>query len=81
MLRIEIKQEVIMTNKEIANFLYADGRLIEYMGNVLEDMLYDRYKMDYEDRCYAVTTLTKTDYAQILRHLADRMEGITDIPF
>ena len=75
MLRAEIKKEVIITNEELANYLFQDGRLMDYMSELFEVMLYDGYNMDYEDRHNAVYEgLRPTDYAFILRNLADRME-------
>lgn len=73
MLKAEIKKEIMITNKEIAEILYRDGTILEQIDEILEDMLYDRYKMDYAARCDAVEQLTKADYAQILESLANKL--------
>ena len=76
MLKAEIREEVIVTNEKISHYLFTDGRLIDYMIELLEDMLYDEYKMGYEARHEAVCEGLKTaDYVQILRNIADRMEN------
>ena len=71
MLKAEIKKEVIMTNKEIAHFLYNDGALLDEVDGILENMLYRKYKMDYDTRMDAVAQLTMEDYAEILKIFAD----------
>ena len=75
MLRAEIKEEIIITNEELANYLFKDGQLIDYARELLEDMLWDEYKMDYDDRHDAVDELRPIDYAFMLRYIADRLEG------
>lgn len=74
MLKAEIKKEVMITNKEIAQFLYTDGSLLDHIAETLEDMLYDEYKMDYDTRCQAVAELTDTDYAEILKMFVDKIK-------
>lgn len=73
MLKANIKKEVIITNKEIAQFLFKDGTILETIDELLEDMLYNEYKMDYVSRCDAVSELTNADYAQILESLANKI--------
>ena len=73
MLKAEIKKEIMITNKEIAQYLWKDGSILESIDGILEDMLYTDYKMDYDSRCNAVSELTNTDYAQILESLANKL--------
>lgn len=73
MLKAEIKKKIMITNKEIAQFLFTDGSLIDRMDEILEDMLYDEYKMDYDARCDAVGQLTPADYTEILVFLANKL--------
>jgi hypothetical protein len=73
MLKAKIEKEVMITNKEIAQFLFKDGTTLEKIDELLEDMLYDEYKMDYDSRCDAVSKLTNADYAQILESLANKI--------
>lgn len=75
MLKAEIKEEVIITNKEIAKYLCNEGSLFDHITETLEDMLYFKYKMDYDARCAAVAKLTKEDYVQIFKALADKIVG------
>lgn len=74
MLKAEIKKEVVMTNKEIALFLFEDESVLEDIEETLDDMLYNKYDMDYRTRCVALKKLTTKDYIEILRLLADKME-------
>lgn len=73
MLKAEIKKEIMIRNKEIAHFLVKDGALLDRMSEILEDMLYDEYKMDYDTRCRAVAELTDADYTEILIFLAHEL--------
>ena len=73
MLKAQIKKEIIITNKEIAEFLYKDGDLLDHIDELLEDMLYNEYKMDYVTRVEAVGALTPADYIQILESLANKL--------
>lgn len=73
MLKAEMKKEIIITNKEIAQFLWKDGGLFESIDEILEDMLFDKYEMDYDSRRDAVNYLTTADYIQILESLANVM--------
>ena len=71
MLKAEIKKEIIITNKEIAQYLYEDEALLCEVQGILEDMLYLKYNMDANARFSAVDKLTKIDYAQIFESLAN----------
>ena len=73
MLKAEIKKEIMITNTEIAQFLLKNGCIFEHIDEILEDMLDDRYNMDYDSRCDAVSKLTNADYIQILESLANEM--------
>ena len=73
MLKAEIKKEIIITNKEIAQYLYEDEAFLEEMKEMLEDMLYLKYNMDLTARHDAVNELTGADYAQIFESLANKM--------
>ena len=73
MLKAEIKKEIEITNKEIAHYLFIDGDLLEHMDEILEDMLYDDYGMDYDTRCDAVAQLALEDYIEILEALVDEL--------
>ena len=73
MLKVEVKKEVIMTNKEIAQFLLKDGSIIDDIVQILEDMLFDEYKMDYEAREKALDDLTTADFYEILISLANEL--------
>ena len=73
MIKAEIKKEIMITNKEIAQFLWEDGSLFEEIEGTLGDMLYDRYKMDYTSRSDAVEQLTNADYNEILIFLANKL--------
>lgn len=73
MLKAEIKKEIIMTNKEIAQFLLEDGSFLDAINETLEDMLFDKYKMDYEVRADAIAELTIADYYEILISLANKL--------
>lgn len=75
MLKAEIKKEVKITNKEIAHYLFIDGDLLEHMDEILENMLYEDYGIDYDTRCDAVAQLTVEDYIEILKMLADELES------
>lgn len=73
MLKAEIKKEIIMTNKEIAQFLLKDGCILESIDQALEDMLFEKYKMDFEAREKALDQLTITDYYEILISFANKL--------
>lgn len=73
MLKAEIKTKIIITNEEIAEFLFKDGSLIDEINQILDDMLFDKYKMDYEARDNAIDGLTAIDYAEILRIFASKV--------
>lgn len=74
MLKIEIKKEIKITNKEIAHFLFVDGSLLDHMDETLENILYDEYKIDYATRCDAVEQLTIEDYVEILKMFVDELD-------
>lgn len=73
MLKAVMKKEIMITNKEIAHFLFKDGGLFEDIDEILEDMLYEKYKMDCDSRHDAIKKLTTADYIQILAELANEM--------
>lgn len=73
MLKAVIKKEIMITNTEIAEFLWKDGSLFEHIDEILEDMLYDKYNMDYDSRRDAVSKLTNADYIQIIASLANKI--------
>lgn len=75
MLKAVIKKEVEITNKEIAQYLWVDGSVFESIDETLENMLYDKYDMDYPTRSGAVEKLTNADYIEILQGLADRIKN------
>ena len=74
MLKAQIKKEITITNKEIAQYLWEDGSLLDHIDEVLEHMLYNEYRMDYGARCGAVEQLTPEDYTEILKTLADMIK-------
>ncbi len=73
MLKAEIKKEIIMTNKEIAQFLLEDGSFLDMIREILDNMLFDKYKMDYEARDNAIDELTTADYYEILISFANKL--------
>ena len=73
MLKAVIKKEIMITNKEIAQFLWKDGSFLEKIDETLGDMLYDEYEMDYDSRCDVVGQLTNADYVQILSALVNKL--------
>ena len=73
MLKAEIKKEIIVTNKEIAQYLLEDGSLLERIDEILDDMLFDKYKIDYELRADATAELTIADYYEILISFANKL--------
>ena len=76
MLKAEIKKEIMITNKEIAQILLEDESIFDDIDDILKDMLYTKYKMDYDSRCEAVNQITSADYIQILESLADKLKNI-----
>lgn len=74
MLKAIIKKEVTLTNEELAQILLEDESIFDNIDDILSNMLYTEYKMDYDSRCDAVNQLTSIDYIQILRFLADKLE-------
>lgn len=77
MLKAEIKKEIMITNKEIAQILLEDESIFDDIDDILKDMLYTKYKMDYDSRCDAVNQLTSADYIQILEALANEVRRIS----
>lgn len=75
MLKAEIKKEVTLTNKEVAEFLWKDGSFLEQIDEILGNMLYDTYGMDCDSRCDALDELTAADYSEILIFLANKLIG------
>ena len=75
MLKAQIKKEIAITNKEIAQYLWEDKSVLDNIRETLEDTLYIKYKMDYDARCIAVAELTKADYVEILVHLANKLSN------
>lgn len=73
MLKAKIKTEITMTNEEIAQLLLKDGSVLEAIDQTLDDMLFEKYKMDYEARNNAIDDLTIADYVEILRILASKL--------
>lgn len=73
MLKAKITKEIMITNKEIAEFLWKDGSILDNIDDILKDMLYNEYKMDYDLRCDAVDALTIADYVQILEALVNKL--------
>ena len=73
MIKAKITKEIMITNKEIAQILLEDESIFDGIDEILKDMLYTKYKMDYDSRCDAVAELTKADYIQILESLANIM--------
>lgn len=73
MIKVEIKKEITITNKEMAQFLLEDGSFLDMIREILEDMLFDKYKMDYEARDNAINELTTTDYYEILTSFANKL--------
>ena len=73
MLKAVIKKEIMIMNKEIAQFLWEDGSFLEKIDETLEDMLYNEYEMDYDSRRDAVGQLTNADYVQILSALVNKL--------
>ena len=76
MLKAEIKKEITITNKEIAQILLDNESIFDNINDILEKVLYDRYKMDYDARHDAVSQLTTADYIEILIHLANKVQSI-----
>ena len=76
MLKAEIKKEIMITNKEIAQFLLEDESIFDNINSILSDELYIKYKMDYDSRCDAVNQLTTADYVEILIFLANKLQDI-----
>ena len=76
MLKAEIKKEIMITNKEIAQILLEDESIFDNIDDILKDMLYTKYKMDYDSRCDAVNQLTSADYVEILIFLANKLQNI-----
>lgn len=73
MLKAEVKKEIIMTNKEIAQFLLEDGSVIDTINETFIDMLFDKYKMSSEAEWNVIDDLTMLDYANILIILANKL--------
>lgn len=73
MIKAQIKKEVEITNEEIAKIISRDGRVIDDIKQILDDWLYDEYKMYYDERCDALSDLTTIDYIEILKLLANEM--------
>lgn len=73
MIKVQIKKEVEITNEEIAKIISRDGRVIDGIRQILDDWLYDEYKMDYSERCDALSDLTTIDYIEILRLLSNEI--------
>ena len=76
MLKAEIKKEIMITNKEIAQILLEDESIFDDIDDILKDMLYTKYKMDYDSRCEAVNQITSADYVEILIFLANKLQDI-----
>ena len=76
MLKAQIKKEIIITNKEIAQILLEDESIFDDIDDILKDMLYTKYKMDYDSRCEAVNQITSADYVEILIFLANKLQDI-----
>lgn len=76
MIKAEIKKEITITNKEIAQFLLEDESIFDNINTILSDELYVKYKIDYDSRCDAINQLTTADYIQILESLADKLKNI-----
>lgn len=74
MLKAIIKKEVTLTNEELAQILLQDESIFDTIDDILSDMLYTDYKMDFDSRTEALNQLTSIDYVQILRFLADKLE-------
>lgn len=73
MLKAIMKKEVTLTNKEIAQYLWNDGSILESMEENLVDKLHTEYGMDYDISHEAVDELTNADYVEILQSLADKI--------
>ena len=76
MIKAKITKEIMITNKEIAQFLLEDESIFDNINSILSDELYIKYKMDYDSRCDAVNQLTTADYVEILTFLANKLQNI-----
>ena len=75
MLKAVIKKEIEITNKEIAHYLYNDGAFLDYINEIIDGMLYRKYRMDYMSRSDAIAELKAEDYAEILKALGDELSA------
>lgn len=75
MLKAQIKKEIAITNKEIAEYLWTDGSIFDNIEETISNMLYNRYKMNYDERCNAVAELTDMDYVEMLIFLANKLQN------
>ena len=71
---VEIKKEIIMSNATIANDLIKDGSVLESIDEIIGDILYNKYGVDYDSRCDATASLNTEDYIEIFRNMATKME-------
>lgn len=75
MLKAQIKKEIAITNKELAQYLWEDGSIFDNIEETISNMLYNRYKMNYDERCNAVAELTDMDYVEMLIFLANKLQN------